>query len=101
MSLHHLQTPLKDPVANPPWFDCGPAAKTGEVYAAAFYGVTILHWGSQLSTRAATVEGHPADGDVVDIEGYRWTVRWSDAEAAERDKQTAEMAPRPSMKAAA
>jgi hypothetical protein len=54
--------------------------------------VTLLHWGPRLATWAASVEGHPADGDVVDIQGFGWTVRWSEAEAAKRDRQIAEVA---------
>lgn len=93
MSLHPIrQTPLKNPLATPPSFDCGPAINTGEVWASAFYGVTILHWGPKLAVRSASVEGYPAAGSQVAIEGFAWTVRWSDAEAAERDRQIAEVA---------
>lgn len=92
MSLHHLQTPLKNPLATPPSFDCGPAAKTGEVWASAFYGVTVLHWGPKLAVRATSVEGYPADGSQIGIDGFAWTVRWSAEEAARRDRQIAEVA---------
>lgn len=101
MSLHHLQTPLKDPltwigpsntVPCGPGFDCGPARKTGEVWASECYGVTLLHWGPKLAVVAATVQGAPAEGSVVGIEGFAWTVRWSAEEAARRDRQIASVA---------
>ncbi len=102
MSLHHLQTPLKDPLTwvgpsntTPcgPGFFCGPARKTGEVWAFPGHGVTILYWGPKHGDQAATVQGYPAEGSVVDIAGFGWRVRWSEADAAERDRQIKAVAP--------
>lgn len=86
-----------------PWFDCGPARRTGEVWAKAVYGVTRLCWDEGLNMWADTRRDEPADGEVVDILGFAWTVRWSEAEAAERDRQEATRQARIaiSMKAAA
>lgn len=75
-----------------PWFDCGPARHTGIIWARDVFGVTQLFWDEGLSNWADTIRRRPEEGDVLVVRGFRWTVRWSDEAAAERDRHDAYLA---------
>ena len=82
-----LRDPLSwlasDGAGTGPWFDCGPARRTGEVYARTLPGgLTQLFWGPAMGLWAATVGGEPDEGALVEIGGFGWVVRWPANQAA-------------------